>query len=674
MITAGSERKRVIVAGGTGFIGRHVVDLLLSKGHQVLVLSRGRKPLPQPQQSQSQSHQDHLNTPTSSSSTNLNMLNKQVIYLKADLSTGDPLKHIFPNAIEQDLLRGCVAAVNLVGIKSEAAGGQTFRRAHVDHVRGLLDLCVTSGIPHLVHVSVLCARRRDDDYNGYVHTKWEAEQVLRQRSSLIDWTILRPSVVFGDGDDMITNLVRSVKHCPVFPQPGLATSLHQPVHASILANAVARTVANPSANRGRIIEVVGPQKLSLRRILEIAIEGSGLPTFLLPTSPALLGVAANVMSKVLADPVITSSQLEMLMEGMSATGDYEVDDGQNDSSFKDDNDDNTDGRSLDIDKNNNNNNNNNSRHHKTNPTNAANNNVGPSPHSRLTPALVAEYAPKIGPLFGVSLRILPEAGHYDWLQQGFRLNTYLYKSFLVYLLIALFLLATYSWQSPSISPKNVWVRAGLANLAVGLASIVIIPLPVWRGLIDFRWRSLMAGAVCGLVTYMICGFGFVILKDYVLSVSWSESLVEQRDVLYTIKEGIGSNFLGLLLLSVVIPAEEIFWRGTLLLSLAACLDAPPPSPLDEESAMNANGNGSINHTNATFFSAAARRGLGVKGTLLAALLWGFLNSLVGGRLLGLLSVFLGFAWGLLVLRTKSVTSALVAHLVWDALALYLFPY
>ena len=173
---------KVIVAGGTGFLGRHVTATLRAAGYRVTVLARGTR----------------VTAPA-----------EGVEFVPCDVGVG-------PIPIE--LLRGSDALINLVGIKGEE-GEQTFARVHVVAMRHLLAAAKALGLRRFVHVSVVCSR--PDTRSGYHDTKWQAEQLVR--GSGLDFTILKPAVIYGPGDDMVTHLVKMIRFAPVFPVVGRET-------------------------------------------------------------------------------------------------------------------------------------------------------------------------------------------------------------------------------------------------------------------------------------------------------------------------------------------------------------------------------------------------------------------------------------------------------------------
>jgi NADH dehydrogenase len=251
----------VAVVGGTGFLGRHVSAALAEAGWTVRLLSR---------------------------------------------RTGCDARELGPEP-----LRGCDAVVNLAGLKREE-GGQTFRAVHVDLVERLVGAMKDAGVRRLVHVSVVVAR--PDPSLPYHDTKWRGEEVVR--ASGLDWTILRPGVIYGAGDDLLAHLSIMLRAAPVFPIVGDGRAPMMPVRAADVAAGVAGALKNPSA-AGKTIDLVGPERLTLRDVVRRVAEAMGLSAWIWPTPAALMELPVRVMEATMARPLSTRAQLAMLREGLA---------------------------------------------------------------------------------------------------------------------------------------------------------------------------------------------------------------------------------------------------------------------------------------------------------------------------------------------------------------------
>jgi NADH dehydrogenase len=160
----------IAIAGATGFLGRHTVRELLSRGHSVRALARDRD------KARSVLARD----------------------ARADLRIveGDPFS---PEAL-RDLLSGADACINAIGIIREAGGGQTFKRVHVDTTRALVHASQAHHAVRFIQVSALGVH--DEGRTKYQQSKWEAEQIVR-RSGGLGWTILRPAMIHGPDGEFI---------------------------------------------------------------------------------------------------------------------------------------------------------------------------------------------------------------------------------------------------------------------------------------------------------------------------------------------------------------------------------------------------------------------------------------------------------------------------------------
>ncbi len=266
---------RVIIAGGTGFLGRHVTEALVATGHTVLLLARGTR------------------TARAADGAEL---------LQTDVGS---------DVLPLEAMRGCDALVNLIGIKREQ-GTQTFERAHVEATRHLIEAAQELGIRRYVHISVVCSR--PDPRSAYHDTKWRAEELIR--SSGLDYTILKPGVIYGPGDDMVTHLVKMIRFAPVFPVVGRGDSLLQPVHAGDVAAAVVGALAD-DRSIGKCYDVVGPERLTLRAVVETVARGLGLRLRVVGTPIWFQRAAVGLMNALSRHPLSTPAQLQMLIDGLS---------------------------------------------------------------------------------------------------------------------------------------------------------------------------------------------------------------------------------------------------------------------------------------------------------------------------------------------------------------------
>ena len=148
---------KIVIVGGTGFVGRTLVHMLVSAGHRVDVLSRNRE------------RQREL------------LIYPAVRVISTDVYDPKALARAF---------RGADAVVNLVGILNEFGNsGRGFEKAHVSLTRTIVDACGEAGVSRLIQMSALNAGAGQ---SHYLRTRGQAEDVVKQSS--LDWTLIRPSV------------------------------------------------------------------------------------------------------------------------------------------------------------------------------------------------------------------------------------------------------------------------------------------------------------------------------------------------------------------------------------------------------------------------------------------------------------------------------------------------
>lgn len=219
---------RVLLLGAGGFIGRHILAELLAHGHKVTAVVR---------------------TPRG-----LDTAFPEARVVARDLSRSVDPADWAPLVAEMDIV------VNAAGLLS----GPDMAAVHEAMPRALHAAARAAGAPHIVLISAISAR--PDVATDYARTKLDGEAALRE--SGLSWTILRPSLVYGDGSYGGTSLLRGMAALPWrVPLPGTGAFAFTPIHARDLAQTV-RLACEQTRFSGRSLEPVGPDTLSLRDLLD----------------------------------------------------------------------------------------------------------------------------------------------------------------------------------------------------------------------------------------------------------------------------------------------------------------------------------------------------------------------------------------------------------------------
>jgi uncharacterized protein YbjT (DUF2867 family) len=265
----------VAVTGATGFVGRHLVAVLVRRGHRVRALVRDPK--------------------------------RAAVLPAGDVavvtgSLADP-------AALAALCRGAEGLVHLVGIVVETRRA-SFAAVHVEGTRRLLAAALAEGVARLVHMSATGARP-EPAATPYHRTKWEAEELVR--GSGLAAVIMRPSIINGPENVPIRTLIRVHHWLPVVPVFGHGGYPTQPIWIDDLALAFA--LALERGEIGGTLELGGPAVLSFDEFVRAIGRASGHPRPLVHLPMPLVRLLARLADPMGAAAPITSDQLRMLIEG-----------------------------------------------------------------------------------------------------------------------------------------------------------------------------------------------------------------------------------------------------------------------------------------------------------------------------------------------------------------------
>lgn len=268
---------KVFLTGSTGFVGKRILQDLLKKNYQVrCVVRQGSE--------------------------------QKIVHYKeaADIVQGD--------ITDVDSLRGklagCDAVINLVGIIREFPGkGITFEKLHYEGTVNLLKAAREQGVRRFIQMSALGAQK--DGKTQYQQTKFRAEECIQ--SSGLDYTIFRPSVIYGPGDKFVNLFVRMLKTLQFVPVIGNGRYQMQPVSVENVSNGFVRSIEQKDSI-GKIFVVGGPEKMEFNRIIDIIGSVLCVPPYKLHIPVFIMNLAAEMFDWLSAFPV-TKDQISMLLEG-----------------------------------------------------------------------------------------------------------------------------------------------------------------------------------------------------------------------------------------------------------------------------------------------------------------------------------------------------------------------
>jgi NADH dehydrogenase len=260
---------RVVVFGGTGFLGRRVVSSLAAAGAEVVVATR---------------HPEKSDVAPGCK------------FLEADVTD----RHSVDIA-----LHGADSAVNCVGLYVETER-VSFEDVHVVGARNVAESAGAAGVQKLVSMSGIGADALAR--SAYVRARGRGEGVVRHAFPAA--TIFRPSVLFGPGDAFLAAIADIAAKVPIFPLFGAGETKLQPVFVDDVALAVRKAIETP-ASAGNVYELGGPEVLSYRAIVEHVLGWTDRRVLLMPF-PFFGWDALAKASGLLTTPLVTEGQVALM--------------------------------------------------------------------------------------------------------------------------------------------------------------------------------------------------------------------------------------------------------------------------------------------------------------------------------------------------------------------------
>ena len=270
------RHQTIALIGGTGFIGRDLVNRLVKDGRQVRIATRRR-----------------------AHAAELSIFPVEIL----EIDVYDPVQLAA-------FIHGADAVINLSGILHSRRGdpyGADFARVHVELPKKIAAACVAQHVPRLLHMSDLGAR--SDGASMYLRSKGDGELVVRSASGLHP-TIFRPSVVFGPGDRFLNTFANLQRNLPVIPL-ACAQARFQPVYVGDVAQAILRAL-DLERSHGKIYELGGPHIYTLEALVRFAGETIGQDRRIIRLPRWAGRLQARLFELLPGEPVLTRDNLDSM--------------------------------------------------------------------------------------------------------------------------------------------------------------------------------------------------------------------------------------------------------------------------------------------------------------------------------------------------------------------------
>lgn len=268
--------KTILIFGGTGFIGRHIVKELAKTGAKINIYTRDPE---------------------------------AGLYLKTCGSVGQIslIKgEVKDTELINKLVRQSDIVINCVGILFEKHN-YTFINKHAKFPELLGSLAAKYKLQKVIHISALGIEQNTS--SKYASTKLQGEEALRR--NFPNCTIIRPSVVFGIDDNFFNKLAGITKKLPFIPLIGKGKTKIQPVYVNDIAKSVYKIVTSEHEHNGNIYELGGPDIYDMKQIYEFISSTIGVKKSMVPL-PYVVAKILAMFFELFPNPVYTRDQIKLL--------------------------------------------------------------------------------------------------------------------------------------------------------------------------------------------------------------------------------------------------------------------------------------------------------------------------------------------------------------------------
>lgn len=272
--------KKVLLLGGSGFVGTYIANRLSQCGIEVTIPTRRRE------------------------RTKALIIQPGIEMPECDINCEETLVALMQ---DQD------AVINLVGVLHsrdvKLPYSADFANAHVELPKKIVAACKRAGVRRLVHMSALGADPKGP--SEYLCSKGDGEAVVRAVQGDLDVTVFRPSVIFGLGDSFLSMFASVLRKLPFFPL-GFGHARFQPVWVADVADAFVESLDDP-ATFGQAYELVGPKVYTLRELVDYTAQLCGSTARVVPLSEGWAYLQAGLMW-LAPNPLMSPDNLRSMQE------------------------------------------------------------------------------------------------------------------------------------------------------------------------------------------------------------------------------------------------------------------------------------------------------------------------------------------------------------------------
>ena len=283
--------KKIVVLGGTGFVGSSLCNRLSKEGYQIKILTRNRE-----------YNRENL------------ILLPNVDLIETDVGN--------LNNLNQHLI-GCDMVINLIGILNEKGNvGDGFKKVHVELIKKLIKACEKNGIRRFMYVSALNADSKNAK-SFYLKTKGKAEELLHSNKIGMKVTSFRPSVIFGKSDSFFNRFANLLKMTPIFFPLACYKTKFAPIYVLDLVEMVVKAI-NDSSSYDRRFNLCGPKIYTLKDLVAYTAKTMDKKCIIIPLNNFFSLMQAKIFDFIPGKPFSTDNYLSAQTDSICKSNDLKL--------------------------------------------------------------------------------------------------------------------------------------------------------------------------------------------------------------------------------------------------------------------------------------------------------------------------------------------------------------
>ncbi len=280
--------KKILIFGGTGQVGTHLIRMLTKNNYKVSVVTRNI-------------HQKGHKIKIMGNAGFIDLIEVK----------------IFDEEKIRNLFKDADICINLIGILFEKRGGNSFKNIHSVFPSLLAKLCKEYKLSKFIHLSALGIDKAID--SNYAKSKLEGEKKILEYFPLT--TILRPSIIYSSSDNFTCNFMTLLNRLPIFPLYYSGQTKFMPIHCSDLTDIIFSIISRNIDTK--IIECVGPETMTFKEILQKLLSLIDKKRILLPFPLLMANISAKLF-ELFPKPLLTQDQLRLLKYDNIISGKYKT--------------------------------------------------------------------------------------------------------------------------------------------------------------------------------------------------------------------------------------------------------------------------------------------------------------------------------------------------------------